>query len=130
MDFLRFLNGNRERKKESKKKEIYYMGKEHYLENTLPQEMIEKIIRMYKENVSIRKISEQTHVSRAALSRMLERLSIKTTYGNHYKYNTLNENFFNKIDSDKKAYWLGFLYADGCIITPQHGEQEVKLALA
>ena len=25
-----------------------------------------------------------------------------------YKY---NENFFEKIDSPRKAYWLGFLYA-------------------
>ena len=29
-----------------------------------------------------------------------------------YKY---NKNFFEKIDSPKKAYWLGFLYADGCV---------------
>ena len=28
---------------------------------------------------------------------------------------TLNENFFEKIDTHEKAYWLGFLYADGCI---------------
>lgn len=26
-----------------------------------------------------------------------------------------NKNFFEKIDNEKKAYWLGFLYADGCI---------------
>ncbi|MET3505599.1 hypothetical protein [Halalkalibacter oceani] len=28
---------------------------------------------------------------------------------------TYNKNFFEKIDCEKKAYWLGFLYADGCI---------------
>ena len=26
---------------------------------------------------------------------------------------TLNENFFEKIDTQEKAYWLGFMYADG-----------------
>lgn len=26
-----------------------------------------------------------------------------------------NKNFFEKINNEKKAYWLGFLYADGCI---------------
>ena len=26
-----------------------------------------------------------------------------------------NENYFNKIDTSQKAYWLGFIYADGCI---------------
>lgn len=29
-----------------------------------------------------------------------------------YKY---NKDFFEKIDNENKAYWLGFLYADGCI---------------
>lgn len=28
---------------------------------------------------------------------------------------TFNEMFFDKIDSEHKAYWLGFLFADGCI---------------
>lgn len=27
----------------------------------------------------------------------------------------VNEDYFNTIDSHEKAYWLGFLYADGCI---------------
>jgi len=30
------------------------------------------------------------------------------------KYN-INHNYFNVIDTTEKAYWLGFLYADGCI---------------
>jgi hypothetical protein len=28
---------------------------------------------------------------------------------------TLNENFFENIDSEEKAYWLGFISADGCV---------------
>lgn len=28
---------------------------------------------------------------------------------------TLNENFFDKIDCEEKAYFLGFLYADGWV---------------
>lgn len=28
---------------------------------------------------------------------------------------TVNDNYFNKIDREDKAYWLGFLYADGYI---------------
>lgn len=28
---------------------------------------------------------------------------------------SINKDFFKKIDSEEKAYWLGFLYADGCV---------------
>ena len=30
-----------------------------------------------------------------------------------------NEEFFDCIDTEEKAYWLGFLYADGCISKPK-----------
>lgn len=32
----------------------------------------------------------------------------------NFKY-SYNESFFENIDNEEKAYWLGFLYADGCI---------------
>ena len=30
-----------------------------------------------------------------------------------YKY---NQNFFKEINTEEKAYWLGFIYADGCVV--------------
>jgi hypothetical protein len=36
-----------------------------------------------------------------------------------YKF---NENFFKDIDTENKAYWLGFLYADGCILDMKLGD--------
>lgn len=37
-----------------------------------------------------------------------------------YEY---NKNFFEVIDTEEKAYWLGFLYADGCITRFYKGEK-------
>lgn len=44
------------------------------------------------------------------------------------KYN-VNDNIFEKIDTEGKAYWLGFLYADGCNYQGKQGSV-LKLFLA
>ena len=47
----------------------------------------------------------------------------------HRKY-TINENYFEKIDTEEKAYWLGFLYADGNVyIDKNHRFHRVNLSL-
>ena len=108
------------------------MSKKRYLENTLPKETIEKIILLYKNNVSLREIEKQVPATRRAIGGMLERLGIKTTKGNHYRKYFFDFDFFEKIDNELKAYWLGFLYADGCVHKQDnrgYGEQEFSLAL-
>ena len=35
---------------------------------------------------------------------------------NRRKY-SVNDNYFNEIDTEEKAYWLGFIYADGYVVT-------------
>ena len=35
-----------------------------------------------------------------------------------------NDNYFEIIDSEEKAYWLGFLLADGCVSTT-HGNRVI-----
>lgn len=43
-----------------------------------------------------------------------------------YKY---NKDYFAKIDTADKAYWLGFLYADGCINRTYSGEKLTTMNL-
>lgn len=43
--------------------------------------------------------------------KVLEENLYKSKYG---KY-SVNQNYFEQIDNEWKAYWLGFLYADGCV---------------
>lgn len=40
-----------------------------------------------------------------------------------------DKNIFEKIDCEEKAYWLGFLYADGCIHQGQY-DYRIELGLA
>lgn len=41
----------------------------------------------------------------------------------------LNENVFDTIDTEEKAYWLGFIIADGSIQVRKSGQCIIKLAL-
>lgn len=52
----------------------------------------------------------------------------KSSYG---KY-CINQDYFENIDNEWKAYWLGFLYADGCVIKENKdgkGRYSVSLGL-
>lgn len=42
---------------------------------------------------------------------------------------TYNKDYFNEIDTAEKAYWLGFLYADGCITRFYRGERLKSMSL-
>lgn len=49
----------------------------------------------------------------------------KSKYGKYY----INENYFNTIDNEWKAYWLGFLYADGCVKYKRNNKKNNKLEI-
>ena len=49
-------------------------------------------------------------------------LGYKNLIFNSRKYN-LDENYFETINTPNKAYWLGFLYADGCILVRERNNK-------
>lgn len=83
---------------------------------------IEKAEELYKQSISFAKIGEELKVDRKLVSYYLQ----KKGYEPNHKYITKNyviqktqkavdANSFENIDSEEKAYWLGFLMADGCV---------------
>lgn len=102
-----------------KAKSINHLNAEKIIRN-------EKIIKLYKEGLSFRKIADKLDVGHSTaeyvvhmfISKKLPQYSIvvpkKENLIRHRKYH-FDIDFFSKIDSEEKAYWLGFLYADGCI---------------
>lgn len=42
---------------------------------------------------------------------------------------TYNHDFFEVIDTEEKAYWLGFMYADGCVCVGKNNSAEVCIKL-
>jgi hypothetical protein len=47
----------------------------------------------------------------------------------HPKYELKNDKFFELIDTESKAYWLGFMFADGCIIRRPYGVSGIQVGL-
>ena len=76
------------------------------------EEQIQDIIIKYSEGESIKNIAEQHKVSTSSIRRLLKKNNIKLK-GN--KKHFFNENIFDTIDTAEKAYWLGFITADGYI---------------
>lgn len=83
-----------------------------------------KIVLLYKQGKSISEISNIVKINRSTIYKILKDFktlmrsqhqighSKNTTKNRKYNFNL---NYFENIDSEEKAYWLGFLYADGYI---------------
>lgn len=87
------------------------MAKKHIFTDT---EKIQIVSDYYERNLSSKKIAEKHNVSLWTILRFLKKngYEIKNVSDSHKKY-TINENYFNNINSEGKAYYLGLLFADG-----------------
>lgn len=85
-----------------------------------------KILDFMLENpqISSREIARIFNVGKS----VTERLSFFTDR-KRIKYE-VDENFFEVIDTEEKAYWLGFLYADGYVKKRQSNSCIIELSLA
>lgn len=92
----------------------------------------EEVIKKYQNGVSMRQIEKDLEINRSTISRFLEINGIKTTKGNHYRIYYHNEDFFEKIDTDEKAYFLGWMFADGYIVdySEKYGQDQFGISLA
>lgn len=79
-------------------------------------EQKEEICKLYNEGKSTVDIGIIFNKTASSIAGYLTRANIKlrSNKDNSRKY-LLNEDFFENIDSEHKAYWLGFMYADGYI---------------
>ena len=71
------------------------------------------ILPLYNKGISLTKIAKQFNTSRHTLSKELKARGIEII--NHQNETKFNEHIFDVIDTEEKAYWLGFIFADGYI---------------
>ena len=91
--------------------------------NKLTDEQKIQAVKLYNSNKSYKYIGDLFGVTGESISRLLKKRGVKSRGNKKY---VINESFFEEIDTSDKAYFLGFLYADG-YIDEKRGQVELTL---
>lgn len=83
--------------------------------STIPSEPTDHIKRLARYGISFVSIAERTNVPIAMLKKWDRDGKIDKPHNSKGRY-YCNHDFFHTIDTEAKAYWLGFLAADGCLV--------------
>lgn len=101
------------------------------------------------DSLSDKEISEMFGLSRTAATHLRKKFGVKSfnektgarKYSDHYPQDAqrkrafgfvkegADENYFHTVDTPRKAYWLGLLYADGWIVTEHSIPKGFSIAL-
>lgn len=74
----------------------------------------EECIKLYNEGEYLKNISKKININSHLINKWLkEEFPNNIGKFKNYRKNTFNFNYFSKIDSEDKAYFLGLIYADG-----------------
>jgi len=93
---------------------MYKNGKPNYNEVIFSDEDIKTIIDLYENNhESSVKIGKRFNVSHKVILKLLKKYGINVDQKKSVKKYTLDEHYFDEIDTQDKAYILGLLYSDG-----------------
>jgi DNA-binding CsgD family transcriptional regulator len=89
--------------------------KSHHKSKVNPKNLLKdktaEVIRLYKSGVSANQIAKQLGHTGPNVLALLRKEKVEIV---DFRY-SVDETFFDKIDSEAKAYVLGWFYADGCV---------------
>lgn len=85
-------------------------------QNRLTKDQKEELFELYNTyKYSYKELAEKFNKSVNSIACLLNREGLKgKRENNNFRKYDINQYYFDKIDCEEKAYFLGFLYADGC----------------
>lgn len=97
----------------------------------IPVELHDNIVEEYNSGLSMAVIAANHDTNATTIMNILKSKGVqaRTNKINNRK-DYYNEDYFENIDTEDKAYWLGFLYADGYIVGKQkHSSRKIGISL-
>ena len=80
----------------------------------LTTEQISEVKKMIDEGAFLKEVANYCNLDVATTARCLKELGLQIKNTNRIN-RRIKSNYFSTIDSPIKAYWLGFLFTDGCV---------------
>jgi len=80
------------------------------------------IVELNNRGYSCQEISSRLDISHSAVYKRLWRRGIQVNVDR----SKFNQDYFKNIDSEHKAYWLGFVFADGCVLDCQYKNKTIQ----
>lgn len=103
------------------------MNNTKYNNKLTDDEKIE-VVKLYnEEKLGCNRIANKFGLEVSSIYKLLKRRGVKFREYSRKLY-TVDENYFDKIDTEEKSYFLGLLYADGCNL-PYKGKRYFQLTL-
>lgn len=82
---------------------------------------LEKAVKLYSQGMSVPEINKKYGFNTYKLYKELKEKELTRSHREKSLKYKCNEDYFNKIDNQKKAYWLGYMCADGYITKTKYG---------
>ena len=92
----------------------------------LSEEQKKQATDLFNEGIAIKTIAKTIGVAVTVLNRFIEEQGLTRSKNRVNK--RILDNYFSKIDSSEKAYWLGFLFTDGAV-DENKGSKRIRLQL-
>lgn len=116
-----------------------YMKKFDLYEKKTKKEPIQKEDPLYRNKEWLQKqfdlyetvseVSKQTGYPRTCITRYATRFNIYKKKYTRKNVNTVNEDYFKEIDTEEKAYWLGFFMADANMYIYEDGRRQFSIKI-